>query len=301
MAKNLLEIKNLPLIKNVELLKPGDNLKEKLNPVLFKEVLANDKLINVYKIIYKSNGHNVIGFIIEPKRGKNLPCIIWNRGGSLDFGSIKTGQLFLDLARYAKNGYLVIASQYSGSSGSEGQDQFGGEDIFDVLNLYKIIKKYSRADAKKVGMYGWSRGGMMTLLALSKVSWIKAAVIGGALTDQIRAAKWRKGWREHQKKMFGGSRAEQVKRSALYWVDKLPKKTPLLIMHGASDWRVNPLDSINLAEKLQEQKKPYRLIVFEGDDHSLTKNKEEADRLSLDWFNRFLKNNEKVDTEPHGF
>ncbi|MCH7850782.1 MAG: prolyl oligopeptidase family serine peptidase, partial [Nanoarchaeota archaeon] len=111
----------------------------------------------------------------------------------------------------------------------------------------------------------------------------------------------RKGWKDHQNKIYGGSIKEKKKRSALFWTDKLPKKTPILLLHGTSDWKVNPLDSINMAEKLYQNKIPYRLVIYEGDDHGMSNNKQDYQKQVLDWFKRFLIDNEKLpDMKPHG-
>ncbi len=255
----------------------------------------NARKLFVYKIIYRSQGHKVVGFIIEPHQGENLPCVIYNRGGSGEFGALKIGPLFTKLpAQLASQGYIVIASQYSGNAGSEGKDEKGGLDIEDVLNLQKILKKYSRANANKIGMYGGSRGGMMTYLSLAKVSWIKAAVTVGAPTDFIREEKLRPKMKQLNKEMFGGAIKKLKKRSAIFWPHLFYKKTPLLIMHGGSDWRVSPLDSIELAQKLYENKVPCRFVLFEGADHGLTEYRDESTKMTLSWFERFLKNNEPL-------
>lgn len=56
---------------------------------------------------------------------KPLPCVIYNRGGTADFGLIKKGFLFTELADIARKGYAVIGSQYPGNSLSEGRDERG--------------------------------------------------------------------------------------------------------------------------------------------------------------------------------
>ena len=65
-------------------------------------------------------------------------------------------------------------------------------------------------------------------------------------------------------------------------------------MHGSADWRVNAKDSIRLAEKLYQHKVPFRFIVYEGADHGLTEFKEESDKQVYSWFERFLKNKERL-------
>lgn len=277
-------------------------LHEKLSEDSFLIAKKNSDDVSVYKIIYLSNRKKIVGFIVEPKSNREkLPCIIWNRGGSRDFGAIKLGHLFCNLAEFARQGYIVIASNYAGSPGSEGADDFGGETLVDIINLYKILKQYPRADTTRIGMYGWSRGAAMTYMCLAQVRWIKAAVVGGGPTDEVNAPMFRKGWREHQISMYGKDTKEQVKRSALYWTETISKKAPLLIMHGTADWRVNPLDSIKLAEKLYEQKIPFRLVMFEGADHSVSEYKNEVNKLTHEWFDRFVKNKEKLPRlKPHG-
>ena len=141
----------------------------------------------------------------------------------------------------------------------------------------------------------------MTYLSLAKVKWIKAAVTIGGVTNLIRGEKLRPEMKDHYKKMFGGSMEEKKKRSAIFWTHLFPKKTPLLIMHGGSDWRVSPLDSIDLAQKLIELRIPHRFVLFEGADHGLSECKNESTEMIFSWFDRFLKNNEPTpNTKAHG-
>ncbi len=298
---------NLELLKNIEEIieineaNLTDDIKEKIGPELTPEAEKNSALVNVYRMIYLSQGHKVVGYIVEPKDGEKLPCVIYNRGGSNDFGSIKIGQLYLGLSIFAKAGYITIFTQYSGNAGSEGKDEMGGSDIEDVLNLYKILKKYPRVDISRIGMCGGSRGGMMTYLALTKTDWIKAAITFSTPTDLVQHKDFRPEMEDHYIKMFGDSLEERKKRSALYWADKLPKSVPILLLHGTADWRVNPLDSIHMAEELYKNKIPYRLVMFDGADHNLSEYKSEANEMMIQWFDRFVKNNESLpDLIPHG-
>ena len=216
---NLKSLEKIPLISSIRRIQPKDLDWKKLPKTFEKWAKMVDKKVFAYEFFYKSNGHKVVGFLVEPRKGKNLPCIIHNRGGSREFGAIDYGKLFSgrqEIAPLAMDGYIVVASQYSGNFGGEGVDKFGGKDIYDVLNLQKILKAYSRADSSKIGMMGTSRGGLMTLISIAKVKWVKAAIAISAPTNQVTAAKFRKGWAGHQKKMFGGSLKEKIKRSPVY-------------------------------------------------------------------------------------
>ena len=179
--------------------------------------------------------------------------------------------------------------------------EFGGAELNDVLVLYDILQKYKRADVSRVGMYGASRGGMMTYLALARVSWIKGAVILAGTSNLMGNKEFRPQNEGRYIRTFGGSEEEKIKRSAIYFVDRLPKNVPILLMHGTADWRVNPLDSIKMAEELYKNKVPFRLVMFEGGDHFFSEFGVEKSKFMLDWFDRYVKNNGPLpDLEPHG-
>jgi dipeptidyl aminopeptidase/acylaminoacyl peptidase len=296
-------LENISVIKKVKRIQLTKKIRDKIGEERFLKIArSNSRKLNVYRIEYLSQGHVVVGHIVEPKKGDNLPCIVWNRGGSGDFSAITLGALFVcNIEKLANAGYIVIASQYSGNVGSEGKDEEGGGDLHDILNLYKIIKEYTRADEKRIGMYGASRGGMMTYMALKEVRWIKAAATVAGLANLTRNAEERPGMREIFEKAFGATKKGMKDRSALCWPEKLPKKAPLLLQHGTADWRVNPLDSMELAESLYKQKVPYRLIVYGGGDHGLTEFREKVDQETIEWFDRFVKNGETLpNLKPHG-
>ena len=90
-------------------------------------------------------------------------------------------------------------------------------------------------------------------------------------------------------------------RSAIKNVEEITKQTPILMLHGTSDWRVVPQMAFDLAEAFNSAKVPYRLVMFEGGDHGLNEHNEEVNRQVRMWFDRFVKNGEKLpDLEPHG-
>ena len=299
----LRELETTPIVREAKKITITAELREKFGSKFAKEVEANRRFMVAYRLIYTSQGHAVVGYIVVPKKhATRAPTIVFNRGGSGEFGAIRIGWLFSGtIAALARAGYVVIASQYSGVAGGEGIDEMGGADLYDVLNLQKIIKNLSFCDAEKVGMYGISRGGMMTYLSLAKAPWIKAAITVGGLANLFRQEKLRPEMKKLYIQMFGGTPKEKKKRSAVFWADTFHKKTPLLIMHGSSDWRVNPLDSIELAEKLYENHIPYRLMLFEGSDHGLSEHENESTNMTLSWFERFVKNAEPLpNIKPHG-
>ncbi|MES2748292.1 MAG: prolyl oligopeptidase family serine peptidase [Bacteroidota bacterium] len=139
------------------------------------------KNVDLFKIVYLSDGLKVIGFMSTPKKADKYPCVIFNRGGNRDYGPINDNLLVRFFAEMSNWGYVVIGSQYRGNMGGEGKEEFGGSDVNDILNLIPVLSHVDKADTSRIGMYGWSRGGMMTYLTLKKTCEIKAAIVGAGM------------------------------------------------------------------------------------------------------------------------
>ena len=84
-------------------------------------------------------------------------------------------------------------------------------------------------------------------------------------------------------------RAVMEERSVLYWVDRLPKDVPILVLHGAADPKVKAQDVLAVAMKMETHRIPYRLVIYEGGDHGLSAHRHEAFVQVIAWFDRFLK------------
>ena len=89
--------------------------------------------IEVSRIIYASDGLRIAGFLLAPPGPGPFPCLIYNRGGNREFGSIDDRVVVNLLYLIASWDYLDVASQYRGACGSEGRDEFGGADVDDDI------------------------------------------------------------------------------------------------------------------------------------------------------------------------
>jgi dipeptidyl aminopeptidase/acylaminoacyl peptidase len=253
----------------------------------------------VEKITYLSDGLKVKGYIAYPTDySRKYPSIIWCRGGYGNAGTIDNFTARGMFGQIASWGYCVFASQYRGNDGSEGHDDFGGDDVNDVLNLIPLADEIPQADKNIWGIEGWSRGGMMTYLTLTKTNLFKAAIIIGGIANLRCNADESKFMRRLYEHSLGSYDEEQFikrceERSIVNFPDKLAKETPLLLIHGNNDERVLPHDSLDLSYKLLEQKITFRLVMLEGGDHFLKSHRKEADQLRRMWFDKYLKH-EKI-------
>ena len=263
--------------------------------------------VTVKRITYLSDGLKVKGYLAVPAKSEGkLPCVIYNRGGSRDFGAINDVVAVFRLGAIATRGYVVVASQYRGNAGGEGQEEFGGADVNDVLHLIPLLESLPQADSARIGMYGWSRGGMMTYLALARTDRIRGAVIGGGMSDMAATIAERPNletevYSQIVPRWSTEKQAAIEARSPVRWAAKLNKTTPLLLLHGGADWRVSPRQALRMADALLEVKQPFRLVLFEGGDHGIFEHEAEVDRLSMEWLDTYVRDGKPwPNLEPHG-
>jgi dipeptidyl aminopeptidase/acylaminoacyl peptidase len=244
---------------------------------------------------YSVDGNRIKGFAIKPKTAKGkLPVLIYNRGGNGNFGGVVFGSMMHSLFPIANEGFVIIGSQYRGTfiKGSAVHDEFGGKDVDDVTALLKFIPHIEGADSEKIGMYGASRGGMQTFLALKQAHKIKAVATIAGNSDLLKGLTYRAEMEKVYSKRIPNYNenkvAEMEKRSVLNWVDQLSDNVPILLLHGTADKRVSVKHSIDLAAALAVHKIPHKLVLYPDDSHGLRHNKEKANRELVSWFKRYL-------------
>lgn len=240
--------------------------------------------IQTYKIKYMSGGLKVVGYIIRPvPTGEKYPIIIFNRGGNREYEKIDQNKINY-LKKFVQAGYIVLASQYRGNDGGEGQDEFGGEDVDDVLNIIKVGQEISDADKNNVVMYGVSRGGQMTYQAIKQNAPIKAACVVSTGSDWFDA--YERGDIDVLNELVGdpiNEKEKYLERSPYYWPDSINK--PVLILHGERDERALVTEMAKLAKKLVGLGKDVKYRVFPDGVHGLNNLQDDRDRMILSWFN----------------
>ena len=243
-------------------------------------------------IVYLSDGLKIAGYLWKPKDvdGKKLPLIVYNRGGNRNFGRLSPWFDF-GFYEYLRQGFVVLASQYRGGANSEGNDEYGGGDVHDVVNLIPLARSLGYVDMDNVFMLGWSRGGMMTYLALKDGMKVNAAAVIAGATDPLATVKRRRSiaqvWQELSVNLPENGDAALRERSVAYWPEKI--NAPLLILHGDADWREEPDKARELAKRLDELGKANELVIYPGDDHGLTHHKAASEQKIVEWFKRHMK------------
>lgn len=248
------------------------------------------KQVDLYRIRYLSEGVQVVGYLSKPRKTEEkLPVIIFNRGGVVEASKIE-GVMLEYLTRLSSQGYVVVASQYRGYDGGEGVPEIAGKDVRDVLNLILLADKLPYVDSEKKVMLGFSRGGMVTYLAIKAGARVQAAAVVGGVSD-LPCFYEQSGdaFRRPLNQSVGDPLLEAKayrERSAVKWPEKL--KVPLLLIHGLNDRTVSPEQSRRLAEKLTDLGYEHRLVLVPKGSHYLFSHPMKRDREVFRWFERYL-------------
>jgi dipeptidyl aminopeptidase/acylaminoacyl peptidase len=220
----------------------------KLDEVLSLEEVSSsiaeyDQEAYTYAFTYLSQGNLVEGYIAAPKDYLNqqtpYPILIYNRGGNADFGAVSPKiPAYLAIPLKA----IVFASQYRETFTGTGKDEFGGDDVQDVIKLLDFAERCAFADSGKIVMLGVSRGSIMTYEVLRMDDRMRAAITLGGVPDLASAYHFREGSMQSILKYRVGGTPEEVpeeyeRRSAIQWANEI--NVPLLIFHAVDDDRAS--------------------------------------------------------------
>lgn len=261
--------------------------------------------VDFFSITYLFDGLKVNGYLSVPKKSGKYPSVIFNRGGNRELGAITDNYLIRYLGQIASWGYVAVASQYRGNMGSEGKEEFGGKEVNDIINLLPLLSTVNKADTSRIGMWGHSRGGMMTYLSLTKTCRIKAAIVSSGIADGFMNTSKRPDMDSVFAELALGytqNRDSVLRsRSAVYFADKICSTTPLLLFTGSADWRVSPDEQLEMVHKLYELKHPLRFVFFEGGQHSLIEHYDEVNHIAKNFFDTYVRDKKMYPSlEPHG-
>ena len=273
---------------------------------LSSEEYAAFSAVQMFKIVYHNDGLKIAGYLALPPAQQGItqyPALIFNRGGTGEKGALTPESAAMYIAMYASWGYVVVASQYRGCGGSEGKEEWGGNDVLDAAALVPLLENLPYVDKNRIGLIGGSRGGMMALMMLRTMSNFKAAVTIGAPTNFDKIPKDSyiyKTFALYQNDNADRSN-EELLRSAEHFAEHLCKTTPLLVLHGTGDKRVHPIHGYKLGMALQEALHPYKLIMYENADHILAGRRLESNAEIRSWVDTYVRDSKPLPkVGPHG-
>ncbi|MCU0427588.1 MAG: S9 family peptidase [Candidatus Kapabacteria bacterium] len=244
------------------------------------------------------DGAEVSGLLFRPSnatKGQKLPLILFIHGGPVgqdEWGFDVTRQIL------ASGGYAVAAVNYRGSNGrglafcKAISGDWGNKEVLDLHGAVDYLVAEGIADSARLGVGGWSYGGILTDYLIATDIRFKAAASGAGTalhlatygTDQyIRQYETELGvpWKNLDKWLqlsYPFLKADRI-------------KTPTLFMAGEKDFNVPAAGSEQLYQALRSQNIPTQLVIYPGQFHGLTVPSYNKDRLEryLKWFDKYVK------------
>jgi dienelactone hydrolase len=219
----------------------------------------------VCKYDFKLDSKNVEPITIRPLGDGPFPGIILLPG--YEGRAIHLTQIGRSLA---KEGYVCLAMTPPGFGKSDGKRDFvGPETIETFIAGYRKFQREPFVDAKRMGIYGYSRGGMAAALMAIHLDDLKAAVFGGGIYDFQKAYDEIKieGIRENMRNESGWTPQAIEQRSAILQIQKL--KASVLILHGEKDVNAPALQAYLLRDRLSELKKDFEIKLYPDRTHSM--------------------------------
>lgn len=258
--------------------------------------------VNLFSVGHISDGLFITGLMVAPKKEGKYPVIVISRGGNRDLGLLSLPVAINQMAPFAAEGYVVIGTNYRGNSRGEGNEEFGGADVNDIKNLISSLAELDMADTSRIGLFGISRGGMMNYLTIKDHSTsIQTVVNIGGITDLEVTTKYHPEIDAVMKDLIPNyqlnKKPEIKKRSAIHWTDRLPKTTPILILHGTQDQHVNYAQIPPFVDSLKRNNIPFKHVAFENDNHGINNHRKEVMQITMEWFDTYLKQGQSFDFE----
>lgn len=280
--------------------------------IIIEETLESGANYTRYVASYLSEDFKIYGLLTVPDGERpttGWPVIAFNHGYIPPNQYRTTERYVAYVDSLARNGYIVFKSDYRGHGGSEGEAGGGyGSPAYtiDVLNAVASLKKYPEADPNRIGMWGHSMGGQITLRTMVSTTDIKAGVIWAGVVAPYSEllTQWRlpnhahseaapnspRRWRENLVAEYGLPAENPVFWAAISansYVSTI--SGPLQLHHSPADTHVPAEFSEILYTQLQDAGQPVEHFSYDNDDHNISNNFGPAMERSIAFFNRYVK------------
>ena len=283
---------------------PGEIFVQGTDP-LRRLTTVNDKFLNEVRLsemeevhFQSADGTPIEGFIVKPPAFSpelKYPALLRIHGGPVAQFSKSFN---FEAQLFAANGYVVVMVNPRGSSGY-GQNfsraifaDWGNKDVQDVLAGVDYAVAQGYVDPDRLGVGGWSYGGMMTNYVIATTTRFKAAISGAG------GALWTAHWgHDHYQREYVAELGLPWRNREIwerisfpfYNVEKIT--TPTLYMGGAIDWNVPIIGSEHMYQSLRALGRKTELVVYPGEHHGIRMPSYQKDRLEryLAWYGKYVK------------
>jgi fermentation-respiration switch protein FrsA (DUF1100 family) len=286
------------------------------SPITIEATLDPGSNYDRYLASYRSDGLKIYALLTVP-RGERAatgwPVVVFNHGYIPPSQYRTTERYVAYVDGFARNGYIVFRSDYRGHGDSEGDPRggYGSPDYtVDVLNAVAALKQFPDADPARIGMWGHSMGGHITLRAMVVSGDIRAGVIWAGVVASYPdlLARWRRAgptatpgpsptavsgrrWRSDLTARYGSP-----EENPAFWASISPNSYvaelsgPIQLHHGTADASVPYEFSELLYDEITAAGGTVEFYGYPGDNHNLSGGFGLAMQRSIAFFDQYVKN-----------
>ncbi|WP_462219464.1 S9 family peptidase [Ferruginibacter sp.] len=280
------------------------NQLKQLTKTLSDEINPDD-LVNAEVVRFKSfDGVDVPAIFYKPltaSKDAKIPALVWVHGGP---GGQSRAGYSQSIQYFVNHGYAILAVNNRGSSGygktfyKMDNRNHGDKDLMDCVYGKKWLAKQEYIDETKIGIYGGSYGGFLSLAGI--IFHPEEFKVG---VDLFGVANWPRTlknvppyWESFKKSLydemgdpFGADSTRLKNISQLFNTDKI--KTPLLVLQGANDPRVLQQESDEIVAGAKKNGTPVEYVLFSDEGHGFVKkeNQMKAAEETLKFLDKYLK------------
>jgi len=253
------------------------------------------------------DGTEVHGLMVKPaawKAGQRYPTVLYIHGGPN--GQDDYGFTF-DAEFLAANGYVVLQMNYRGSSGRGSAYQkaifadWGHKEVMDLIGAVDQVIAAGVADPARLGIGGWSYGGILTDYTIATDPRFKAAISGAGSALQLSMYGHDQYVMQYELELGLPWKAKDVWLKVSYpffQADRI--KTPTLFLGGDRDFNVPLAGGEQMYQALKSQNIETQLVIYPGQFHGISLPSYQRDRLEryLAWYDKHLKPAKTNPAEP---
>ncbi|THD63664.1 S9 family peptidase [Phenylobacterium sp.] len=255
--------------------------------------------VTARSITWKNEGFEVQGWLTGPAHvepGKKYPMIVLVHGGPSS--AVQPTYMWKGTTNdLVQHGFFVFQANPRGSFG-QGEaftkaniKDFGGGDLRDILAGVDAVEKVAPVDDKRLGVYGHSYGGFMTMWTVTHSQRFKAGVAGAGIADWV-SYYGENGIDKWMVPFFGATAyddpATYDRMSPIRYIHAA--KTPTFIYVGERDVECPPDQSLQFHHGLDSMGVPNSLVIYAGEGHGIreAEHREDLKRRTLAWFDKYL-------------
>jgi dipeptidyl aminopeptidase/acylaminoacyl peptidase len=244
------------------------------------------------------DGTEVHGLIVKPAtyhQGEKYPTLLRIHGGP---NGQDEHSFSFERQLFAANGFVVVAVNYRGSNGRGSAYQkaifadWGNKEVVDLLGAMDHVEKIGLADPDRLGIGGWSYGGILTDYSIATDGRFKAATSGAGSALQLSMYGVDEYVTQYENEIGPPWKSQElwIKISyPFFHADRI--KTPTLFLGGDKDFNVPLVGGEQMYQALRSLNVDTQLVVYPGQYHGITVPSYKVDRLQryLDWYAKYLR------------